>query len=216
MKTTVIIPCYGQAEFLSEAIESALSQTVPCEIIVVNDGSPDNTKEIAKKYPVKLINQVNKGLASARNTGIMNASGDYILPLDADDVLFADAVEKLQQEAEKSGADIIAPEFQTFGMTQTRFKYGDIPTLEMFWEANRLPYFCLIKKSALLEIGGYQPKMTHGWEDLHLWFDLLRRGKTISLVRESLVLYRTKEKSMITEANKHADELWAQIHKDHD
>lgn len=208
---SIIIPCYKQAEFLPDAIESALSQTVPCEIIVVNDGSPDNTKEIAERYPVKLINQVNKGLASARNTGIMNATGDRILFLDADDVLLPNCVEKLSV----IDADIVAPEFYTFGVNDTQFHYEEVPALEMFWEANRLPYFCLIKKSTLLEVGGYSPRMTYGYEDYHLWFDLLKRGKTLSLVREPLVNYRIKEHSMIHEAQDHHQELMGQITKDH-
>ncbi len=207
---SVVIPCYKQAQYLPEAIESALNQTVPCEIIVVNDGSPDNTKEVAEKYPVKLINQVNKGLASARNTGTMNATGDYILPLDADDILEPTCIEEMS----KVTGDIIAPEFTIFGIANESFKYGEIPTRGMFWIANRLPYFCAIKKEALLETGGYSPKMTWGYEDYHLWFDLLTRGKQITLIRKPLVRYRTKENSMITSAKEHHTELMDQINKD--
>lgn len=212
---SVVIPCWNQAQYLPEAIESCLNQTVVPEIIVINDGSPDNTKEVAERYPVKIINQINKGLASARNTGIMNATGDYILPLDADDMLLLGALETLQKAIDETHNDIIAPEFATFGESESVFRYETIPTLDQFKVANRLPYFCAIKKEALLEIGGYQPKMTQGWEDLALWFDLLKRGKTITLVRECLVLYRIKKESMITEANRHSEELWAQIKKDH-
>ncbi|HVX00467.1 MAG TPA: glycosyltransferase family A protein [Candidatus Babeliaceae bacterium] len=211
MKFTVIIPCYQQAEYLAEAIESALQQTMPAEIIVINDGSTDNTNDIAKRYPVTLISQVNKGLAAARNTGIMNAHGEYILPLDADDILEPTCIEELERET----TDIIAPEFTVFGTQKGVFRYGEIPTLAQFKEANRLPYFCAIKKDALLETGGYQPKMTWGWEDYHLWFDLLSRGKTIALVRQPLVRYRTKPRSMIHEANEHSQELWAQLKKDY-
>lgn len=213
---SVVIPCYGQAQYLPEAVESCLRQSVKPEIIIINDGSPDNTTDIAKTYPVKLINQINKGLASARNTGIMNAIGDYILPLDADDILLPNAIEKLQKAIDETHDDIIAPEFATFGLHESIFRYDNIPTLDEFKVANRLPYFCAIKKEALLEVGGYQPKMTYGFEDYALWFDLLKRGKTITLVRECLVLYRTKEQSMITEANKHSKELWAQMRKDYD
>src|SRR3990167_2888452 len=84
-KISVIIPSYNQASYLPDAIESVLTQKVaPHEIIVVDDGSTDGSLEIARKYAVKVIVQVNKGLPSARNTGIMNATGDYILPLDAE------------------------------------------------------------------------------------------------------------------------------------
>ena len=90
---SIIIPCYNQAEYLPQAIESALNQKTgeDFEVIVVNDGSTDNSLEIAKSYKgIKVISQVNKGLSSARNTGIMNAIGDYILFLDADDNFYED------------------------------------------------------------------------------------------------------------------------------
>lgn len=210
---SVIIPCYNQGEYLAEAIESALSQT--SDVIVINDGSTDNTQEIAELYPVTLVNQVNKGLSSARNTGIMHAKGEYILPLDADDILMPTCIKRMEETIDETHADIIAPEFETFGKVESIFKYESTPYLEQFWTGNRLPYFCAIKKDALLEVGGYSPKMTWGWEDLHLWFDLLKRDKTIALIREPLVQYRTKDRSMITEANEHAEELWKQIKKDH-
>ena len=80
-KISVVIPCFEQAQYLSECIESVLAQTYkPHEIIVINDGSQDETRYVAMQYPVRYIEQVNKGLASARNTGIMNATGDYIFP----------------------------------------------------------------------------------------------------------------------------------------
>lgn len=109
-KISIVIPAYGQATYLLDAIDSALDQTVPCEIIVINDGSPDQTKEYAESYKdrgVKVVNQVNKGLASARNTGIMNATGDYILPLDADDILLPHCVAMVVQKIKDTDADIV-------------------------------------------------------------------------------------------------------------
>lgn len=82
---SVVIPCYGQAHWLPDAIESALAQTVPCEVIVVNDGSPDNTSSVAQNYAVTLVEKENGGLSSARNAGIKKATGKWILTLDADD-----------------------------------------------------------------------------------------------------------------------------------
>ena len=86
---SVIIPCYKQAGFLSDAIESVLAQTHPyVEIIVVDDGSPDNTSDVALSYPgVRCIRQENQGLSAARNTGIRESTGDFLVFLDADDRL---------------------------------------------------------------------------------------------------------------------------------
>jgi glycosyltransferase involved in cell wall biosynthesis len=91
---SVIIPCYNQAHFLAEAIESVLAQTYPqFEIVVVDDGSTDNTSEIAARYPgARCIRQDNQGLAEARNTGIRKSNGNYLVFLDADDRLLPDAL----------------------------------------------------------------------------------------------------------------------------
>ena len=214
-KISVLIPCYEQAQYLQDAIESVLKQTIkPHEIIVISDGSPDNTSEIVKQYPVKYIEQVNKGLPSARNTGIMNATGDWILPLDADDMMTENCIERVSKFIETTGADIIAPSFKEFGVRDNTIILMENPTFEDFMSANRIGYFSAIRKDALLEIGGYSPKMLWGWEDYHLWFDLLSRGKKIFTIPEVLILYRVKENSMINESNKHASELWTQIDKD--
>lgn len=215
MKISIIIPLYNQQEYISDAIESALSQTVkPHEIIVINDGSTDNSLEIARKYPIKVINQTNRGLPSARNTGIMNATGDYILPLDADDILLENCLDKITQETEKTDADIISPSFKEFGIRDTKIILMPNPTIEDFKTANRVAYCSAIKKDALLEVGGYSSKMVWGYEDYALWFNLLTRGKAIITIPEVLWLYRTKEHSMINDSIAHHEELMKQIAKD--
>lgn len=224
IKISIVIPSYNQAEYLPDAIESAYNQTyIPHEIIVVDDGSTDGSLEIAKGYefsqfpliesPVKVISQVNKGLPSARNTGIMASTGDYIFFLDADDIMMENCLEKIAQEILKTNADVVAPSFKCFGKENNTVILGGFQ-MEDLMIANRLGYFSAIRRSALVEIGGYSPKMKYGYEDWHLWFDLFGRGKTISVIQEALVLYRTKEKSMITDANTHNEELVAQIKKD--
>jgi glycosyltransferase involved in cell wall biosynthesis len=92
---SVIIPCYNQARFLSEAIESVLDQTYRrFEVIVVDDGSSDNTSEVAARYPsVRCYRQQNQGLAAARNRGLSQSTGDYLVFLDADDRLLPEALE---------------------------------------------------------------------------------------------------------------------------
>ena len=216
-KITIGIPCFNQSQYLADCIESILTQTVkPHEIIICNDGSQDETRYIAKSYPeVKYIEQVNKGLASARNTMIMNMTGDYLYPLDADDMMLENCIEKIIETIEKNpDVDIIAPSFKCFGKHTESVILTDNPVLEDFKIANRIGYFSAIKKEALLEIGGYSPRMTHGYEDYHLWVNLLSNGKKIITIKDILILYRTKENSMITDAQKHHSELMTQIHKD--
>lgn len=215
MKVTIAIPCYKQAQYLPDAITSALSQTYKdIEVIVVNDGSPDDTKEVAERFPVKVVNQVNKGLASARNAAIMNMRGQYFLPLDADDILMENCVEELVRVAKATQAEVIAPSFKTFGTSSETVILMASPELSDFRTANRIGYFSMIKRTALQEVGGYSPKMVEGYEDLHLWVNLLTRGKTIVTVPQPLVLYRTKKESMWTESLKHHKKLMDQIYKD--
>jgi len=99
---TVVIPCYNQARFLAEAIESTLSQTYPnFEVIVVDDGSVDDTSEAAALYgKVRLIRQENTGLSGARNRGLVEGKGEYVVFLDADDRLLPDALEVGVRELE--------------------------------------------------------------------------------------------------------------------
>jgi glycosyltransferase involved in cell wall biosynthesis len=91
---SVIIPCYNQGHYLPMAIESVLKQTYPVlEIIVVDDGSTDNTKECAQSYEeVVYVYQNNQGLSASRNTGVRHSNGKYVLFLDADDWLYPDAI----------------------------------------------------------------------------------------------------------------------------
>jgi|SRR5919108_3865437 glycosyltransferase involved in cell wall biosynthesis len=92
---SVIIPCYNQAHFLTDAIESVLRQTYPhFEIIVVDDGSTDGTSETASRYPkLRCIKQQNQGLSAARNTGFQSSRGSYLVFLDSDDRLLPNALE---------------------------------------------------------------------------------------------------------------------------
>lgn len=91
---SVIIPCFNHGRYLTQAIDSILLQEYPnIEIIVVDDGSTDNTQEILKKFNnVKNVFQENKGLSTARNTGIANSNGELLIFLDADDWLLHYAI----------------------------------------------------------------------------------------------------------------------------
>ena len=85
---SVIIPCYKQAQFLPEALISALSQTHgSVEVVVVDDGSPDKAAEVAAQHGVRCIRQKNRGASEARNAGFRASHGDYVLFIDADDKL---------------------------------------------------------------------------------------------------------------------------------
>ena len=91
---SVIISCYNGASFLADAIDSALSQTHPVEVVVVDDGSTDHTAEVCDRYPdVGYIYQHNQGVSVARNTGIHATQGEFLIFLDCDDILMPNTAE---------------------------------------------------------------------------------------------------------------------------
>jgi len=90
---SIVIPCYNCERFVGEAIESAMAQSYsPVEIIVVDDGSIDNSREVIARYPVRLFCIDHQGVSAARNRGIDESAGEFLLFLDSDDRLLPNAV----------------------------------------------------------------------------------------------------------------------------
>lgn len=119
VKYSIIVPAYNVANYIERALRSVLIQKVTnYECIIVNDGSTDNTLEIAKSLigndkRFRIVTQENKGLSGARNTGIKNAIGEYLVFLDADDYLTEDALSIMEQEI-RTQADITLFNFCVF------------------------------------------------------------------------------------------------------
>ena len=176
---SIIIPCYNQALFLAEAIESALHQTYgSVEIIVVDDGSTDTTSHIAKSYTkVHYIRQANRGVTSARNVGLKVSRGDYVLFLDADDRLLSNAIEEGVKSLELNSDYALA--FGTFHMIDIDGnRKGEPHFFEMrpygfndFLEKNLIgnPGVALHRKQALLAVDGFDlENQAAGDYDLYL------------------------------------------------
>lgn len=115
MKLSIIVPVYNVADYLPKCLDSLLAQDLPqneYEIIVVNDGSTDNSGDIAQQYADKyanitLINQSNQGLSGARNTGIKHANGEYIQFVDSDDYIEKNVLGGLMKQVEKDDLDVL-------------------------------------------------------------------------------------------------------------
>ena len=116
MVLSVLIPVYNVSAWINHCLDSIVNQHIAphcCEIIVVNDGSTDNSEEIVRKYAalypnIMLYTQSNKGLSAARNKALEHASGDYILFVDSDDWLFPGSLLKLMNKATELKSDIIS------------------------------------------------------------------------------------------------------------
>lgn len=119
MKLSVIVPIYGVAKYLCKCIDSLLSQDImDYEIILVDDGSPDDCPQICDEYVVqypntiKVIHQSNAGLSSARNAGLAIAQGEYIMYVDSDDYLQPNVLGVLMEQVERDGLDVLRFRYQ--------------------------------------------------------------------------------------------------------
>ncbi len=117
---SVVIPAYNAAAFLAETLASVFAQTVPpAEIIVVDDGSTDDTAGIARNLGATVISRANGGISAARNTGVRAARSEYLALLDADDLWMP---EKLEVQLAAFAAATV-PSFSLYGFSHVRFTW---------------------------------------------------------------------------------------------
>ena len=219
---SVIIPCFKQADFLVEALDSVIAQTFnDWECIVVNDGSPDNTNEVVfsyiKKYPgrrIRVVEKPNGGLSAARNFGVRHSSGSYVLPFDSDDRLHPQMLEKCLAALQNNpGAGIAYTQTRCFGANDTLVT-NQVFSLEMLREENHIAYCSLYRREVFDQVGGYNTNLD-SYEDWDFWIGALERGWQGVCVPEPLFLYRVKDQSMYTDALKRHDSLIARIILNH-
>ena len=131
---SIIVPAYNSSDYIEECISSVLKQKTSYnyELIVINDGSQDNTLGKINLFKedkhLKIINQENKGFSGARNRGIDEARGKYIMFLDSDDLLCENSIEKLMKTANNKKADIVQGSYYTFNKNGNKFYTNITPT----------------------------------------------------------------------------------------
>ncbi|MCF4102117.1 glycosyltransferase family 2 protein [Gillisia sp. M10.2A] len=200
---SIIVPCFNQAEYLPDALESVLNQNYDeWECIIVNDGSTDNTEEIAREYEkknsrFKYCYQENAGLSVSRNSGIQLAKGDYILPLDADDVLGNNYIlHALEEFKNDESLKLVYCNVCKFGLVDTFWNLPDFSLLELS-KKNMIIASGVYKKEDWKEIGGYDKNMIYGWEDWEFWISLLKNGGNVKKIENVEFYYRIKSESML-------------------
>lgn len=198
---SVIIPTYNYGSFIGEAIESVLAQTFPVsEIIVVDDGSSDNTEEVVGKFgnKVKYIKQKNGGVGLARNTGVKHSTGEFIAFLDADDIWLPHKLERqiqLVQNDEEIGLVTTGlREFDASGKTVGEYQNG-----QNGWCAENIllsepvvgpPSTFLLKRGVFEKVNGFdETKDMHPAEDWEFCYRVAREFK-LAYLPELLVEYR--------------------------
>jgi glycosyltransferase involved in cell wall biosynthesis len=210
---SVLITAWNKERYLDAAIRSALEQTRPAdEVLVVNDGSTDGTKEIILSYGsrVRLLDQENQGAARARNTGIAAAQGQYIAFLDADDVwkphklatqlriLEAHPeVALVSSRAEMVDEDAAALHRLTDPRTGSDYDRPRDWHRHLLMKGNDvMTSSVVVSKSALLEVGGFFDERRIVSHDYELWIRL-SAGRLFWLGTEPLVYYRMLKKSLL-------------------
>ncbi|SFZ92958.1 hypothetical protein SAMN05428642_1021098 [Flaviramulus basaltis] len=220
---TVVIPCFNDGDFIIEALNSILNQTLKAEkIIIVDDGSDIKTKknlETIQYENVEVVFQDNKGVCKARNVGIGLAKTEYILNLDADDYFELNFIEKAVEilndnlnigvvgcfykmlKNKKIGNKIIKP----LGGSTTNFL-----------AKNNAMNCSMFRKKCWEQASGYDENMYNGYEDWDFWLSILKNGWLMYIIKEPLFIYRVKTISRDSNAlENHDTELRNYIFQKH-
>lgn len=210
-RVSVVIPCFDQGRFLDGAIRSVFEQTMGSfEVIVVDDGSTDpETIGVIDRLDsprTRVIRQDNRGLSAARNAGISEARGELVVPLDADDELTPEFLDRLVAELDANPDAALACCWARL--------FGDIDAV---WAPRRYnPYQLLLsnsivgcvvlRRAAWEAVGGYDETMRNGNEDWELWVRLMDAGWGVTEVNEPLFRYRKHGISMSVETESRFEE----------
>lgn len=207
-KISVIVPCYNQAQYMDEALQSVLGQTFQdWECIIVNDGSPDDTEEVAKRWlekdpRFKYLKKENGGLSSARNAGIEMAQGEWIQFLDCDDYMDSEKLQKSITDSETF--DVIITNFHMVSDGNVTPPFCDITKYEVNtdniisrWDLDfNIPIHCgLFNKSRIRDIKFNEQLKAK--EDWWFWIQLTSLPRfSYKLIDEKLVYYRHNPNSL--------------------
>jgi GT2 family glycosyltransferase len=201
MSISVVIPAFNASRLLPATLESVLNQTLSAaEILVIDDGSTDNTAEVAEAFgsPVRVIRRPNSRQAASRNLGAAEATSEWIAFIDADDLWEKDKLEKqmtaLEARPEASLCYTARQCFEQDGEELRKTILIPVPPVERVREAlyrntTFLPSSVVIRRSTFLSSGGFDTRYTIV-EDWDLWLRLLHSGIAFASCQEPLLLYR--------------------------
>lgn len=205
MKISVIIPCYNQSSFIEETCQSIINQKYTnWEVLLINDGSTDNTEKICRKISSKDSRFIyyyknNGGLSSARNYGLDKASGDYIQFLDSDDIL---ETEKLS-ESLKTDFDIIISNFKMLEKNKKVQPFCDLQNQKFSFESILLnwdnyfsiPIHCGLFSKKIIGNTRFNENLK-AKEDWFFWLTLFHKSPKVTFINKFLALYRLHDTNM--------------------
>lgn len=201
---SVIMPCYNDGAYIEESIRSVWAQTYQnLELIVIDDGSDDKKtldilKDIAENERCKVLHGNHGGPSAARNYGIKQACGKYILPLDSDDTIEPTYIEKaVHAIEEKPERGVVYCYADLFGEATGRWNLPAYSFEKMIVD-NIVFITALFLREDWERVGGFNVNMVYGMEDYDFWISILELGKEIYQIPETLFHYRIKSKSRTT------------------
>jgi len=201
---SVIVPCYNLAQYLPDALDSVLAQPYKdFEVIVMDDASPDNTKEVAKEYKKKdsrvryIRNPENAYLATTLNHGIQYSRGKYIVPLDADNMLGPDALTPLVKALESTRTiDIAWGAMQLYEGKVSGWPPDAMDPQQQLSHHNQCPSTSMFRKAMWQALGGYR-KRCRTAEDADFWCRAASLGfQGRKVTKDVTLIYRDREDSM--------------------
>jgi len=202
---SIVIPCYRQGSLLAQAVDSALTQTYPAaEVIVVNDGSDDETDSVARSFAdqIRYVAKPNGGLSSARNAGIAASRGRYSLFLDADDLLHTEALVWLVAVMEERDDRLAVMGWRTFRSHPSEDNAVDHrppevdALLPLLLHRNIAPVHAVLCPSILIREAGAFAEHLRACEDWDLWTRLAIRGAQVRTIPQLGAYYRQSAGSM--------------------
>ena len=217
IKVSIIMPVFNAENYIQKSIKSLLNQTLKeIEIIIVNDGSEDKSKEIIKKYEekypdkIKYLEKENGGAADARNYALKYAKGEYIAFLDADDYVELDMYEKMYNKAQEENSSIVECDFYWEYPHKKKLDTGIIYNnkKEMLLFARVIPWNKLIKRNILESNEILFPKGLR-YEDVEFTYKLVPYCEKVSFVKEPLVHYVQRKTSVSYEFNERTRDIFA-------
>ncbi|MEZ5967112.1 MAG: glycosyltransferase family A protein [Planctomycetota bacterium] len=216
---TVVIPCFNHGRFVAEALASVRDQTWPAwEVVVIDDGSTDDSaarieallRELGDPR-ARLLRQDNRGLPSARNAGIAAGSGEFFVPLDADDRLRPRMLEAcVAPLLRQPGLGFAYGHMQTFGEAERVVRYPPY-NMHRLLDENQVTVSAVVRTAAWRAVGGYKAAMVHGAEDWEFWISCAECGWHGVRVDELVFEYRRQGPSMWTQTARKLDLIRAQI-----
>jgi len=204
-RISVIIPTFNCAEYLSSALDSVLAQTMDdYDIVVIDDGSSDNTKQALLRYrensKVTYIYQENRGLPGARNAGVAQSDSEYLAFLDADDQLRPDALQQMTEAVSNMTASWCLVDILKCKPEGKEVQHTVIPEGNLYYGILRDDFIrrgMFFRRDSFLSVGMYDEQMKYR-EDWDLNIRMFEKGFPYSYIPEPLYLYTWREGSITT------------------